>query len=65
MTEVIGNDELPNNGTVHGFEDYLCGDVEVSLFLSDTAPGKGTDLHMHPYEETFVSAVALDWASNP
>jgi hypothetical protein len=65
MTEVIGNDELLNNGTVHRFEDYLYSDVEVSLFLSDTAPGKGPDLHKHPYEEAFVSAVAANWASNP
>ena len=54
MTQVIGNDELPNNGTVYRFEGYLYGDVEISFFLSDTAPGKGPDLHKHPYEEIFV-----------
>jgi len=26
----------------------------VSFFLIDTDPGKGSDLHMHPYAETWV-----------
>ena len=38
MTQIIGNEELPNNGTVYKFEGYLYGDVSVSFFLSDTAP---------------------------
>jgi quercetin dioxygenase-like cupin family protein len=54
MAQTIGNDELPNNGAVYRFEGYLYGDVDVSFFLSDTAPGKGPDLHKHPYEEIFV-----------
>ena len=54
MTQLIGNDELPNNGSVYQFEGYLYGEVDVSFFLSDTAPGKGPDLHRHPYEEVFV-----------
>ena len=44
MTQVIGNEELPNNGTVYKFEGHLYGDVNVSFFLSDTAPGKGAHL---------------------
>jgi len=54
MTQVIGNEELPNNGTVYKFEGCLNGDVDVSFFLSDTVPGKGPDLHKHPYDEVFV-----------
>jgi len=54
MAQVICNEELPNNRTVYKFEGYLYGDVEVSFFLSDTAPGKGPDLHKHPYDEVFV-----------
>jgi quercetin dioxygenase-like cupin family protein len=54
MTQVISNEELPNNGTVLKFEGYLNGDVDVSFFLSDTAPGKGPELHKHPYDEVFV-----------
>jgi hypothetical protein len=40
MPHVMGNDELPNNGTVYRFEGYLYGDVDVSFFLSDTAPAR-------------------------
>ena len=54
MAQVIGNDELPHSGSVYKFEGYLHGDVDVSFFLSDTATGKGSDLHKHPYDEVFV-----------
>jgi len=54
MAQVISNDELPNNGSVHKFEGYQYGGVNISFFLSDTAPGKGPDLHKHPYDEVFV-----------
>ena len=54
MARIIGNDELPNNGSVHKFEGYLHGEVDASFFLSDTAPGKGSDLHRHLYDEVFV-----------
>ena len=45
MTQVISNDELPNNGRVYRFEGYQYGDVDVSFFLSDTAPGRGPGRH--------------------
>jgi mannose-6-phosphate isomerase-like protein (cupin superfamily) len=54
MAQVISNDEVPNNGSVYRFEGYQYGDVDVSFFVSDTAPGKGPDLHKHPYDEVFV-----------
>jgi mannose-6-phosphate isomerase-like protein (cupin superfamily) len=54
MAQLISNDELPNNGSVQKFEGYQYGDVDVSFFLSDTAPSKGPDLHRHPYDEVFV-----------
>jgi hypothetical protein len=38
MAQVISNAELPNNGSVYTFEGYQYGDVDVSFFLSDTAP---------------------------
>jgi hypothetical protein len=44
MAQLIGNEELPNNGSVQKFEGYQYGDVDVSFFLSDTAPGKGAHL---------------------
>ena len=54
MAQLIGNEELPNNGSVQKFESYQYSDVDVSFFLSDTAPGKGADLHRHAYDEVFV-----------
>ena len=54
MTRVIDKDELPCSKVAHKFEGHSYGDVDVSFFLSDTAPGKGPDLHKHPYDEVFV-----------
>ncbi len=54
MVRVIGNEELPNSGSVYTFEGHLYSDVDISFFLSDTASGKGPDLHKHPYDEVFV-----------
>ncbi len=51
MAHIIEKDELPHSGTAHRFEGYLHGEMDVSFFLSDTAPGKGPDLHKHPYDE--------------
>ena len=41
MAQVIGNDELPNNGTVYKFEGCHYGDVDVAFFLSNTPPVRG------------------------
>lgn len=30
------------------------GDVDVSIFVTRTPPGKFVSLHVHPYSETFV-----------
>jgi len=54
MGQIISNEELPNNESVYKFEGYLHSDVDVSFFLSETAPGKGPDLHKHPYDKVFV-----------
>jgi hypothetical protein len=40
MAQLIGYGELPNNGSVQKFEGYLHGEVDVSFFLSDTAPAR-------------------------
>jgi hypothetical protein len=34
MALVIGNDELPNNGTVYRFDGYHYDDLGISFFLS-------------------------------
>ena len=54
MTRVIDKDELPHSGSAHRFEGYRYGDVNVSFFLSETPPGRGPQLHRHPYDEVFV-----------
>ena len=54
MIHVINRDELPHSGSVHRFEGYLYGDTNVSFFLSETPPGRGPELHTHPYAEVFV-----------
>ena len=51
MTRVIDKDELPHSGSAHRFEGYRYGDVNVSFFLSETPPGRGPQLHRHPYDE--------------
>jgi quercetin dioxygenase-like cupin family protein len=49
---LIENADLPGGGTKR-FEgaDHGAG---VSVFLAHTPPGRGPDLHRHPYEETFI-----------
>jgi quercetin dioxygenase-like cupin family protein len=54
MIHVIDRDELPHSGSAHRFEGYLYGDTNVSFFLSETPPGRGPELHTHPYAEVFV-----------
>jgi quercetin dioxygenase-like cupin family protein len=51
---IIAMDELPHSGTAHRFEGYLHGGANVSFFISETPPGEGPRLHIHPYEEVFV-----------
>jgi mannose-6-phosphate isomerase-like protein (cupin superfamily) len=51
---VVAKDELPHSGSAHRFEGYLHGGADVSFFISDTPPGKGSSLHTHPNAEVFV-----------
>ncbi len=44
--------DLPGEGT-RRFEGGKYG-AGVSFFLARTPPGRGPDLHRHPYEETFI-----------
>src|SRR5829696_2842103 len=54
MIHVINRGELPHSGSVHRFEGYLYGDTNVSFFLSEAPPGRGPELHTHPYAEVFA-----------
>ncbi len=55
MTHIIEREELPHSGSAHTFEAYRYGDANVSLFLSETPPGRGPELHARPYGEVFVA----------
>jgi mannose-6-phosphate isomerase-like protein (cupin superfamily) len=54
MHRIIRSGELPpsRGGTVT-FEGEPFGS-EVSFFLVNNEPGKGPDLHKHPYSETWI-----------
>ena len=36
------------------FEGYQFGEINLSMFITDTEPGTGPEMHFHPYEEVFV-----------
>lgn len=50
---IVDMSTLPGT-TSRQFEGYHYGDVPVSFFVSETPPGRGPSLHMHPYAEVFV-----------
>jgi quercetin dioxygenase-like cupin family protein len=43
--------DLPFRGSSHRFVGADHGDVNVSVFLFDGAPGAGPGPHRHPYDE--------------
>jgi quercetin dioxygenase-like cupin family protein len=45
--------EIRLSPTASRLEGHAFG-VPISLFLIDNPPGKGPELHFHPYAETFV-----------
>jgi len=47
----IQQDALPFRGSSHRFVGADQGDVNVSVFLFDGAPGAGPGPHRHPYDE--------------
>ena len=44
-------DGLPFEGSSHHFVGADHGDVNVSVFLLNAAPGRGPGPHRHPYDE--------------
>jgi mannose-6-phosphate isomerase-like protein (cupin superfamily) len=54
MVSVVHKNDLPFGGSSWKFEGYLHGAANVSFFLSETPPGRGPRLHIHPYEEVFI-----------
>jgi mannose-6-phosphate isomerase-like protein (cupin superfamily) len=47
-------DEMKFSPTASLFEGLPRAGVGISVFVVRTPPGKGVDLHVHPYSETFV-----------
>ena len=50
---VIASETLRISPTTHRLEGHEYG-AGVSFFLVDYPPGRGNDLHRHPYAEVFV-----------
>jgi mannose-6-phosphate isomerase-like protein (cupin superfamily) len=51
---VFDLDELKFSPTASLFEGGPNAGVGISVFVVRTPPGKGVELHVHPYPETFV-----------
>src|SRR4249920_1999368 len=51
---VFDLDELKFSSTASLFEGLPRAGVGISVFVVRTPPGKGVELHVHPYSETFV-----------
>ncbi|HEY7633217.1 MAG TPA: cupin domain-containing protein [Thermoleophilaceae bacterium] len=53
MTPPLQFTDLPGSERARRF-DGRDHDATASFFISFHAPGEGPDLHVHPYEETFI-----------
>jgi quercetin dioxygenase-like cupin family protein len=47
----VRQDDLPFRGSSHNFVGADHGDVNISVFLLNAAPGNGPGPHRHPYDE--------------
>jgi quercetin dioxygenase-like cupin family protein len=47
----VRQEDLPFKGSSHHFVGADNGDVNVSVFLLNAAPGRGPGPHRHPYDE--------------
>ena len=52
--DVFDLNEMKFSPTASLFEGLPRAGVGISVFVVRTPPGKGVDLHVHPYAETFV-----------
>jgi quercetin dioxygenase-like cupin family protein len=58
----IHEQELPKYGFSRKFVGAQQGDVQVSAYLVEAAPGLGPRLHRHPYDKVaFVRAGRVRW----
>lgn len=51
MVNIIPREQLQNGNL---FQGGAYGDIPISFFWMQLAPGMGPRLHVHPYEEIFV-----------
>jgi quercetin dioxygenase-like cupin family protein len=55
MATILPVDDIRRSETAALFEGARHGDsVEISIFVTAYPPGRGPDLHYHPYHEVFV-----------
>ena len=54
MSSIIPRESFRISDNTCRFEGKEHGDVSVSFFWLNTAPGLGASLHVHPYEEVFI-----------
>lgn len=55
MDYILPKDKIHRNGTAYLFQGGEHGGVPISFFwLDETAPGRGPQLHTHPYAEIFL-----------
>ncbi len=54
MRNIIPKEKIQINETAYRFQGGEHGDIPISFFWLFTLPGRGPDLHVHPYEEVFV-----------
>ena len=47
----VRQQDLPFQGSSHHFVGADHGNVDVSVFLNNSLPGKGPGPHRHPYDE--------------
>ena len=52
--DVFNLDDMKFSPTAALFEGLPRAGIGVSVFVVRTPPGKGVDIHVHPYSETFV-----------
>ena len=61
----VRQEDLPFRGSSHHFVGANNGDVNVSVFLFNGAPGSGPGPHRHPYDEIqFVQQGRGRWTVN-
>jgi quercetin dioxygenase-like cupin family protein len=55
MATIVPVDEIRRSPTAALFEGARHGNgVDTSFFITEYPPGRGPDLHFHPYSEVFI-----------